>query len=124
MVPRPPAANPPTVPCGGSIGATANLREAVGLYLENGRELQSPQGMTAEFGARALHSDESKPWVKPSQIERIARDNRIVCSLGADHHVSVGDVRRTRLREQRANGLCASSVERRHFGFVKLDHSP
>ena len=70
-----------------------------------------------------LHSYESKLWVKPFQIERIARNDRIA-ALGADYHVRVGDVRRTRPREQRANRLRVSSVERHHFGFVKLDHPP
>lgn len=40
------------------------------------------------------------------------------------HHVSISDVRRSRSREQRANGLSMQSVKRDHVGFIMLDHPP
>jgi hypothetical protein len=38
--------------------------------------------------------------------------------------MGIGDVRCTRPREQRADGLSLRSVQRNYFGFVELDHPP
>jgi hypothetical protein len=38
--------------------------------------------------------------------------------------MGIGDVRCTRPRELRADGLSLRSVQRDYFGFVKLDHPP
>ena len=38
--------------------------------------------------------------------------------------MSIGDVGRSRSREQRANGLSMQSVKRDHFGFIMLNHTP
>jgi len=38
--------------------------------------------------------------------------------------MSIGDVGRPRLREQRADSLRMRSVKRDHFGFFMLDHPP
>ena len=87
---------------------------------------ESPRHFFSElrFGRPRSDGDDAELWVKPSQIEGVARDDRKAQPLRADHDVSIGDVGRPRLREQRADSLSMRSVKRDHFGFIMLDHPP
>jgi hypothetical protein len=71
-----------------------------------------------------LNPDQSERWVKPFQIQGVTCDDRIICRLRTDYDMGIGDVRCTRPREQRADGLSLRSVQRDYFGFVELDHAP
>ena len=108
-----PGTNRPADPAATALPAQigivrTSLRQECGALLLGRRQrrliqlLDLPPALSLDLGLSQdvpLHSYESKPWVKPFQIERIARNDRIAASLGADYHVCVGDVRRTRLRE-------------------------
>src|SRR5215472_16583756 len=54
----------------------------------------------------------------------VAGDDRIACHLRTYYDVCIGDVRCTRPREQRADGLGLRSVQRNYFGLVELDNPP
>jgi hypothetical protein len=72
----------------------------------------------------ALNPDQPERWVKPFQIEGVACEDRIARRLRTDYDMGIGDVRCTRPREQRADGLSLRSVQRDYFGLVELDHPP
>jgi len=72
----------------------------------------------------ALNPDQPERWVKPFQIEGVACEDRIARRLRTDYDMGIGDVRCTRPREQRADGLSLRSVQRDYFGFAELDHPP
>src|ERR1700752_1584493 len=55
------------------------------------------------------------------QVERVACDDRITCRPRTNYYVSIRDVRRARLREQRAHGLRLRPVQRDHLGSIELD---
>jgi hypothetical protein len=74
--------------------------------------------------ADALNPDQPERWVKPLKIKGVACDDRIACRLRTYYNVGIGDVRCTRPRQQRADGLSLRSVQRDYFGFVELDHPP
>lgn len=74
--------------------------------------------------ADALNPDQPERWVKPLKIKGVACDDRIACRLRTYYNVGIGDVRCTRPRQQRADGLSLRSVQRDYFGFVELDQPP
>jgi len=76
------------------------------------------------FPLSKLNPDQSERWVKPLQIQGVAGDDRIACRLRTYYDMGVGDVRCTRPREQRADGLSLRSVQRDYFSLVELNHPP
>jgi hypothetical protein len=71
-----------------------------------------------------LHGDQSELRIQASEIDWVAGDDSITRRLRAYNDVAIDNVGRTRLREQRSNGLGMRSVQRDHLRFIELDHTP
>src|SRR5262249_39677077 len=69
----------------------------------------------------SLHSYQPNPRIESLEIERIARDNSVLCHLSTDDDVGIRDVRGGGFREQGANRLSVRSVQRDYLRFIELD---
>ncbi len=78
----------------------------------------------AEACKRFLNRDYQKFGIETSKVKRIAGDDCGSCPLRANHHMGVGNIARTRFREQNAHRLSVMPVQRNHHGPRALNQPP
>src|SRR5262249_23075163 len=68
--------------------------------------------------------DHSEVRVKAFQIKWVACDDGISSGLGADHDVSIDNVRSSGTCEKSADSLCVRSVQGDKIDPIQMNHSP